>query len=84
MSYMFEVYYQPPADPRKETALRECIAKFGGHLDYREESNGNPRGNVCLTYEFDDFEQAVTAAECLRQQGEYVEGPQDYGQESRK
>jgi len=83
VSYMFEVYYQPPVDPEKETALLERVAKLGGRLDYREEPNRHPQGSVCLTYEFDDFEQAATAAECLRQQGEYVEGPQDYGRESK-
>ena len=36
-------------------------------------------GSVCLTYEFDNLEQAEVAAELLRQLGEYVEGPVDYG-----
>ncbi len=79
MSYALEVYYRPPADPNKETALLVCIAELGGRLDYREEPNGKPRESICLTYEFDDFDQAAAAAECLRQRGEYVEGPQDYG-----
>lgn len=78
---MFEVYYRPPADPKKESALLEWIARLGGHLDYREEPNGNSQGTICLTYEFEDIEQATRAAECLRQQGEHVEGPQDYGSE---
>jgi hypothetical protein len=79
MSYMVEIHYVPPANPTKESALLKCIAELGGRLDYREEPNGERRQNICLTYEFDDLEQAATAAERLRQQGEHVEGPQDYG-----
>lgn len=80
MSYIFEVYYQAPADSKKETALLECISELGGRLDNREGPNGNFQGSICLTYEFDNFEQAAVAAERLRQQGEHVEGPQYYGQ----
>jgi len=76
---MFEVYYKPPADPKKESVLLEHVAELGGHLDYREEPENEPRENICLTYEFDDLDRAAAAAECLRQQGEYVEGPQPYG-----
>jgi hypothetical protein len=34
---------------------------------------------VCLTFEFDDRTQAELAANALRQEGEHVEGPVDYG-----
>ena len=80
MSYMFEVYYKAPADPEKEAALSQQVLKHGGRLDYREdpEETGSSRA-VILTYEFDDFGQAEAAAESLRQQGEHVEGPGDYG-----
>ena len=44
-------------------------------MDYREDAFGG----VCLTYEFDDFELAAKAADTLRQLGEQVEGPVDYG-----
>jgi hypothetical protein len=79
VSYIFEVYYKPPVDLKKETSLLERVTKFGGRLDYREEPNNIPSGSICLTYEFEDPDQAAVAAECLRQQGEHVEGPQDYG-----
>jgi hypothetical protein len=74
---MFEVYYKPPPDPKKEAALTESVSRLGGRLSYREDPDGI--GSICLTYEFDALEQAKEAGEALRQQGEYVEGPVDYG-----
>jgi hypothetical protein len=79
MSYMFEVHYRPPADPIRESALTASISFHGGRLDYREAPDGHRAGSVCLTFEFDDLEQARAAAETLRRQGEHVEGPVDYG-----
>jgi hypothetical protein len=78
MSYMFEVYYRPPADPAREAQLAERVLAHGGRLDYRETPDGEP-GGVCLTFEFSDLSQARVAAESLRLQGEHVEGPVDYG-----
>jgi len=75
---MFEVYYKPPVDPGKEPALNQRVASMGGWLEFRE----NPRDQVrsaCLTYEFGELSQAEAAAEALRQLGEHVEGPGDYG-----
>jgi hypothetical protein len=77
MAYMFEVYYKPPTDAKREAAFTESVLKLGGHLDYREDPDGI--GSICLSYEFDRLEQAVAAAEALRQQGVHVEGPVDYG-----
>ncbi len=79
MSFMFEVYYRPPADPRKEVALTTRVSSYGGHLSYREAPENGGGGSVCLTYEFDDRGQAETAAQVLREQGEHVEGPVAYG-----
>jgi hypothetical protein len=76
---MFEVYYQPPFDPSKESALSERVAAFGGRLDFREEADERGLGGVCLSYEFEELEQAVKAADVLRKLGEHVEGPVDYG-----
>lgn len=76
---MFEVYYMPPADPKKEAVLLQCITHLGGRLDYREELQDNAAASVCLTYEFERLEQAEAAADSLRLQGEHVEGPQSYG-----
>ena len=77
MSYMFEVYYRPPTDERKEAALTNRVASLGGRLDYREDAEGLV--GVCLTYEFDDYDMATKAADALRELGEHVEGPMDYG-----
>lgn len=79
MSFMFEVFYRPPGDPQKEAALTARVANLGGRLSYREAPEEVGRGSVCLTYEFDDCDQAAVAARALREQGEHVEGPQDYG-----
>jgi hypothetical protein len=78
MSYMFELYYAAPADARKEAKLTEAVAKLGGRLDYREEPTGGPSQAICLTYEFADWDLAEQAADSLRKQGEYIEGPFDY------
>ncbi len=79
MSFMFEVYYRPPEDPQKETALTARVSNLGGRLSYREAPENEGQGSVCLTYEFDDHDQAAVAARVLREQGEHVEGPMDYG-----
>ncbi len=77
MAFMIEVYYKPPTNPAKESALTQRIAALGGRLDFREEAREHV--GVCLTYEFDDWESATKAADALRQLGEHVEGPADYG-----
>lgn len=79
MSFMFEVFYKPPANPAKEAAVTDRVAAFGGRLDFREDADEHGLGGVCLTYEFDDLEKATKAADTLRQGGEHVEGPVDYG-----
>jgi hypothetical protein len=79
MSYMFEVYYKPPANPTREASVTACVVRLGGRFDFREEPGERGMGGVCLTYEFDDLDRARAAAESLRQQGEHVEGPVDYG-----
>lgn len=79
MSFMFEVYYQPPAGPTKEEAVTERVTPLGGRLDYREDAAEHGLGGICLTYEFDNLNLATKAATLLRQLGEHVEGPVDYG-----
>jgi hypothetical protein len=79
MSFMFEVYYRPPADPRKEAELTARVERLGGHRSYREAPAADGGGGVCLTDELDDRDQAGLAAEALRKQGEHVEGPVDHG-----
>jgi hypothetical protein len=79
MSYMFEVFYRPPADPPREAALTARVARLGGRLDYREAPAEGQPGGICLTFEFEDLGRARAAAETLRALGEHVEGPVDYG-----
>ena len=79
MSYMFEVYYRSPVDPDREADLTQRVTALGGRLDYREPPQGDENGSICLTFEFDRGDEAETAARVLRQQGEHVEGPVDYG-----
>jgi len=81
MTYMFELYYAPPADPRKEADLTSRVLKLGGRLDCREDPDVTGPQSVCLTYEFDDLNMAEAAAETLRQDGEHVEGPVEYAAE---
>lgn len=79
MSIMFEVYYKAPPDPRKEAKLNVQISRYGGHLTFRENPDQYDSASVCLTYEFDDLSLAGMATKLLREQGEHVEGPVDYG-----
>lgn len=79
MSYMFEVYYRPPANPTREANLTERVQSLGGWLDCREEACTEASQTICLTYEFNDHPTASRAADELRRLGEHVEGPQDYG-----
>ncbi len=79
MSYMFEVLYKSPSDPRREAAIAESVSQFGGDLTCREEPDVIGVGPVCLTYEFRNLHVAEQAASCLRSRGEHVEGPVNYG-----
>lgn len=79
MSYIFEVYYKPPQDLQREATLTKQIKYLGGRLSFREDPDEQGMGAVCLTYEFDTLGLAEVAADSLRQQGEHVEGPVDYG-----
>jgi hypothetical protein len=76
---MFEVYYRTPADPQLEATLTARVTSLGGRLSYREAPEESGKGGVCLTYEFEDRDRAEEAAAVLREQGEHVEGPVDYG-----
>ncbi|MEX2141010.1 MAG: hypothetical protein WD894_17225 [Pirellulales bacterium] len=82
MCYMFEVFYRPPADVEKEAALTANVSSFGGRLSHRELTNGESSA-ICLAYEFDERSQAESAAEALRKRGEHVEGPMEYGPNSK-
>jgi hypothetical protein len=78
MSFMFEVYYSAPEDKAREARLVADITAGGGRLDYREFADSVP-GPICLTFEFDNREQAENVAAVLRSRGEHVEGVSSYG-----
>lgn len=79
ISFMFEVYYHPPTNPTREATLTERVRSYGGRLDYREDVKADGAHSICLTYEFEEYGAALAAADGLRQLGEHVEGPVDYG-----
>ncbi len=79
MSYMFEVYYKPPQNPRREPVLTKQVSRLGGRLSFREEPEVQERDAVCLTDAFAEIVLAEKAADALRRQGEHVAGPGDSG-----
>lgn len=79
MSYIFEIYYGSPEDLKRESDLTIAVGQLGGRLTYREVPANHGEGPCVLTYEFDDLSKANHAADAIRQRGEHVEGPVDYG-----
>ncbi len=80
MSFMFEVLYHAPPDAQKEAQITAVAHMKGGQLTHRDEPSVDDISQaVCLTYEFPDLALAEAAASTLRQSGEHVEGPMDYG-----
>jgi hypothetical protein len=77
MSFMFEVYYCSPEDLTREARLYAAVTAAGGRLDFREPAS-KAGGPICLTFAFDNRDQAESAAEALRKCGEHVEGVSDY------
>ena len=77
MSVMFEVFYQPPKNPEREAQLMERVKPWGGQLTFREDER--PASGICLTFEFGTWQEAERAAQTLRAQGEFLEGPMEYG-----
>jgi hypothetical protein len=75
---MIEVYYKKPIDLAREGSITTHISNFGGEVTFREDDS---RDSVCLTAEFGNWESAHGAASRLRDSGEHVEGPMDYGDE---
>lgn len=65
MSVVFEVLYKSPPDSLRESVISERVSKFGGRLTYWEEPDLVGVGPVCLTYEFNGFEQPEKAASQL-------------------
>jgi hypothetical protein len=74
---MLEVYYLAPQDKKREARILSEVQAGDGQLDFWETMNDER--TVVLTYDFPELEQAQSVMEKLQQIGEYVEGPQDYG-----
>jgi hypothetical protein len=80
MSIMIEVLYHSPHDLEKETRIATALKALGGHLTCREEPGTDSWAQaICLTYEFAERHSAEAGANQLRNLGEHVEGPMDYG-----
>jgi hypothetical protein len=77
LSYMFEVYYLALQDDEREARILSEVEAGGGHLDFWEKMNSDH--TIILTYDFPDLGQAQSVMAKLQEVGEYVEGPQDYG-----
>jgi hypothetical protein len=73
---MIEVQYRKPADPDRERAIWACVSNYDGEVMYREDDSTE---SICLTVEFPSWETAQDASSKLRESGEHVEGPMDYG-----
>ncbi len=76
MSVMIEVHYKKPEDKEREQAIMSYVSKYDGEVTYREDDNAE---SVCLTIEFSNWKSAEDASSKLRESGEHVEGPMDYG-----
>lgn len=76
MSIMIEVHYQKPESREYEQVISVCASEYDGAITYRENNNEK---SICLTIEFPSWKNALDASSKLREAGEYVEGPMDYG-----
>jgi hypothetical protein len=74
MSFLFELYYSAPEDRAREVRAIADVETFRGRLDFREVGK-----SIILTFEFDEIENAETAANLLRSRNEHIEGPSSYG-----
>jgi hypothetical protein len=76
MSVMIEIYYRSPEDISRERRIETIAGNHGGSFTFRENEPGK---SICLTAEFDSWEKAEAAAAEIRESGEHVEGPSEYG-----
>lgn len=76
MSAMIEIFYRKPVDATHEQKIISIVTNHEGSVTYKEDDT---QESICLTAEFDSWENAIAATATLRKIGEYVEGPADYG-----
>lgn len=72
MATMIELYYERPEDPAKEMHAIGLAEQYGGRLTCKETDLPN---TLCLTIEFETWDQAVEVADELRAAGVHIEGP---------
>ena len=82
MSFAIDVYYGIPQDDQREERIARHIKRYGGVLSYRDLPRSTDSNAICLTFEFQNQEDANRAAGAIREQGEHVEGAYDYGEEN--
>jgi hypothetical protein len=78
VTWIFEVYYDPPSDPAREERIARVAARYGGQLVFRDAPEGDDSPNAYLTYWFKTRADAEGAAAELRASGERVEEPYPY------
>ena len=76
MTVMVEIYYPKPLNFQRENTIGEVIVKNKGVITYRETDSLD---TICITAEFDSWEEAHAASAALRTIGGHVEGPCEYG-----
>ena len=81
MSVMIEVRYRRPVDEQREIGIVNRSKQFGGVVTCRELPDKLLSEAICLTIEFSDYTSAKSAADSLRDAGENIDGPMDYGDE---
>ena len=79
MSFYIEVYYASPKDIDREKRISKIASDVGGQLTFWDKSASDASRAICLTYEFANLSAATKAADRMRNIGEHVEGPADYG-----
>lgn len=80
MSYAFELYYAGPEDEAHNQRLLTSVQPFGGRLTFREPAESQTHSDAtCLTFEFANHHDADAAAKALRELGQHIEGPFEYG-----
>lgn len=77
-TWMFEVYYSPPADLDRERQITAAVGPHGGWLQCREATPRETQKYLCLTYEFDSEAGVEAGARAVRAMAEYLEGPYPY------
>lgn len=79
MSVMVEIYLREGQMEQKRSIV-ESARKFSGNLTFEENESSavSVSKGVCLTFEFELYEQAEKFGDVIKCDGFHVEGPYDY------